>query len=179
MNVDRIARAMTAGGPSKGFKARVMAPIHGRPRPDFTARVMDRIEAAQPFRSRVVVAQRVALAAFAVAIFVGIVMLRGPRVTTPPAPEAPRIASAAPAALPTAPVDHSTPRVKPRVRKPAAAPQRDYAAPAYEPIYTIAALEAMPDIAMKSIEPASCTVPALAGPAPLKVSELKDFKERR
>lgn len=203
MNVDRIARAMIAGGPARGFTARVMAPIHGRPRSDFTARVMQRIAAREPevapqFRARVVLAQhfraRVALvaAAGALALAVGaaVRMRSGDAAPAAPAPPvveyvtlpAPRLESHAPGVAPQAAV----------VRKAAPHPVRQFAVseppePKPAPIYSIAALEAMPGIATRSIEPASCIIPALVGPAPIQVTELpgypggsprKEFKEQ-
>lgn len=194
MSVDRIARAMTAGGPSPAFKAKVMAPIHGRPRADFTQRVMNeagvaqRSRVAQPFRARVV------LAAAAIALAIGAVALTRSRETAPLAPPAAPIVQA-PVMSPAPGVEQAPPKLAQQVtpaqgvrpRRVTAAARPASAGPSHAPIYTIAALEAMPDIEMKSIEPASCTIPALEGPAPLRVTDLpgtpggsrnQNFKER-
>ena len=196
MNVDRVARAMTSGRPRAGFTDRVMAPIDGRPQPGFTARVV--AQAFRPADTRVgrgfSPGARRALLLFPAALLLaaGVIAWRGSDVDLPVAPSAPRLAVAAPdlgpKGAPTLPADRSvkSPPVVARHAahtEPAIAPA-ELPAPA---IYMIAALEGPSDIAMKSIEPAACTIPALDAPAPLKVTDLpgapggspqKEFKEQ-
>ena len=179
MNIDRVAQAMTdASGPrgwrgpsGPAFTARVMAPIEGRPSPGFTARVMNGLDAprvAQGFspafsRALILVPAALVLAAGAV------VLLRG-SVRAPALPSAPVLATnGGPRVLPVPDVSPAPATVvrssgPQQVTEPAVSP-----AP---PIYMIAALEGPPDIAVKNIEPAARTIPALDAPAPLKVSDL-------
>lgn len=201
MRVDRVARAMTAGVPRAGFTDRVMAPIDGRPQPGFTARVV--AQAFRPADTRLAqglpVAQgfspalRIALLfPAALLLAAGIVAWRGSRMDLPTTPSAPRLAVAAPdlrpaAVPPLAPA--RTVKSQPLVARhvPPSAPAVALAETPAPAIYMIAALEGPSDIAMKSIEPAACTIPALDAPTPLKVTDLpgapggspqKEFKEQ-
>ena len=175
MNIDRVAKAMTAAtrrrGPSgPAFTARVMAPIEGRPSPGFTARVMKRIDAPAAGRgfgfgrALMLVPAAIALAAGA------IVLLRG-GAQSPALPAAPVLATnGGPRLLETPP---TIPQPRPNsptrgAQLPAVVPEQ-HVLPA---IYTIAALEGPAEIATTDIEPAACTIPALEGPAPLKVPDL-------
>lgn len=203
MNVDRVARAMTSGGPRAGFTDRVMAPIDGRPQPGFTARVV--AQAFRPADTRAAQGLRVAqgfspaltltlalLVPAALLLAAGVISWRGSRVDLPAAPSAPRLAVGAPDLGPT---DAPTlPAVRPVKSRPMVARHAPHTEPAVSlpeapppAIYMIAALEGPSDIAMKSIEPAACTIPALDAPAPLKVTDLpgapggspqKEFKEQ-
>lgn len=183
MTIDHIAGAMTNGRPRADFTARVMAPIYGRPRPGFTARVV-----AQAFRPADAPAahafspgfrQALILIPVAVALIAGVMAVRAARVDLPAMPVAPRLA--------TAPVFSPAIEAPPLVAQAfrPATRQAQTLEPAKEPaealelslIYMIAALEGPADIAMKSIEPAAFTIPALDAPAPLKVADLKNFKE--
>jgi hypothetical protein len=179
VSIDRVARAMTNGQPRADFTARAMAPIHGRVRPDFTARVMARLDAppARPLRTRLALTAGVALVPAAIAVF-AVLTTRPAPVAVPPAP---RIA-ATPydrALIDVPPLPYNRwappfvfapePRRAARIEAPEAAVETSLDA---SPIYVIDALEGPPDIAMKSIEPAACTIPALAPPAPLTVPGL-------
>jgi hypothetical protein len=125
----------------------------------------------------------------AIALAAGVMAVRAARVDLPAAPIAPRLATApafrpAIEAPPVAqvtrvaqvfrPADEQAPRVAQAFR-PAEQP---VALPEPPSIYMIAALEGPDDIAMKSIEPAAFTIPALDAPAPLKVPDLKSSKEQ-
>lgn len=183
MTIDRVAAAMTGGrGPSgPAFTARVMAPIEGRPQPGFTARVMEQVpQGFSPAATRVgrgfsPGARAALLLPAALAVAIGIVAVRTSRATLPDAPAAPRLATGAFAGHPEAPnwqaaIEPLQPRGTRQSRPPvvmAVLPE-----PAPPAIYMIAALEGPDDIAMKSIDPAACTIPALEGPAPLKVPDL-------
>ena len=193
MNVDRVARAMTSGGPRAGFTDRVMAPIDGRPQPGFTARVMNGLDVGRGFSP----GARGALLLFPAALLLaaGVISWRASRVDLPAAPSAPRLAVGAPD---LGPADAPTlPAARPVKSRPVVArhaPHTPHTETAVAPlpesaprIYMIAALEGPSDIAMKSIEPAACTIPALDAPAPLKVTDLpgapggspqKEFKEQ-
>lgn len=201
MNVDRVARAMTGGRPRAGFTDRVMAPIDGRPQPGFTARVMAQafrpadapvaqgLPVAQAFRP----ALRIALLfPAALLLAAGVIAWRSSHLNLPSAPTAPRLAVNAGDLVPSG-VASPTPVRTVNPRSPIArhVPHTGFAAaPPEEPapsIYMIAALEGPSDIAMKSIEPAACTIPALDAPTPLKVTDLpgapggsrqKEFKEQ-
>ncbi|MEX2270926.1 MAG: hypothetical protein WD690_05620 [Vicinamibacterales bacterium] len=178
MNIDRVARAMTGGRPTSIFTARVMAPIHGRPRPDFTARVVARVDGTGALRTRGLSRAALLLIPAAVAIAAGAVVLRSSRATLPLPPDAPAIAAAlAPTTDPTGVTILLARTAVPLVTRPTASRRKgavQQAQPsAPEPaIYMIDALEPPPDIAMKTIEPAAFTIPALDGPAPLRVSDL-------
>lgn len=197
MSIDRVARAMTGGQPRADFTGRVMAPILGRVRPDFTARVMARIEAAPARPSRRArltwAAAGVALVPVAIAAF-AVLTMRSAAMAVPPAP---RIAAMpyhrAAIDMPPLPYNRWAP---PLVLAPE--PKRAARVEATEdpidmpldaaPIYVIDPLDGPPEIAMKSIEPAACTIPALAAPAPLTVpglagappagSPIGEFKEK-
>jgi hypothetical protein len=175
MTVDRIAGAMTAGAPSAGFTARVMAPIHGRPRPDFTARVMQRIAAAeQQPRTHSLRRRALVLVPAALAVAVGVVAFLGSGITTITTPAAPMLAVGAPARTPEPPPSLHTSLASPTPRQALArrrVPQRN-ALPELPAIYTIAALEAPEAIGIRPLEPSTTFVPPLAGPAPLKVTDL-------
>lgn len=190
MSVDRIARAMTAGAPSPGFAARVMAPINGRPRPDFTARVMQRIAAADHAprthnRRRGVLV----LVPVAFAMAIGVAVLRTSEISTITVPAPPALSVGAPARTPVPPpsIDISVTAVTLRPAVPRRRVQRRNALPELPAIYTIAALEMPESLGIKPIEPSTPSVPPLAGPAPLKVTDLpgapggsrdQKFKER-
>lgn len=188
MNIDRVARAMTAGAPRRGFTSRVMAPIEGRPSPGFTARVMTRLDdpgAAPGSAAARLLRPAFAVAAVAIAAAGALVMMQ-PAIRMPAAPGAPRLATNGGPRVPAIVATVVTP---PRAQREATTPVVMAAldAPAETtPIYQIPALEAPESIAMRSIEPAACTIPALDAPAPLKVSDLpgtaggsqKDFKEK-
>lgn len=178
MNIDHVAGAMTGGGPRADFTARVMAPIYGRPLPGFTARVMTALDAPASGRGGSPGARRAALLLVpaALALVAGVMTVRASRVDLPPAPDAPRVA--------TAPAFYPAPKTPPTVAEaPPAGPvpqpaqaftpaERAVAPPEPSPIYTVAALDGPADIAMKSIEPAEFTIPALEAPAPLKIADL-------
>ena len=190
MNVDRIARAMIAGGPTRGFTARVMAPIHGRPRPDFTARVMQRVAAAgQQPRAHSLRRRALVLVPAALAVAAGVVALRSYDFMTIATPAAPMLAFGAPARTPVpspvAGVLRASQTTRPSTRRPRAL--RTDVMPEAAPIYTIAALDAPSEIDLRPIGPSAPAVLPLAGPAPLKVTDLpgapggsrdQKFKER-
>lgn len=189
LNVDGIARAMTAGSPSPNFTARVMAPIHGRPRPDFTARVMQRLAAAEhPANGARVWRRALLLVPAALALALGVVAMRAARVTMLTVPAAPVLAVAASPRIPVAsePVTISASHTLRPAPRSARAPRNNVVIelPA---IYTIAALDGPEAIGITPIEPPTASVPPLAGPAPLKVTDLpgapggsrdQEFKER-
>lgn len=193
MNIDRIAGTMTVGRPSADFAASVMAPIYGRPGPGFTARVMTGLDEPASGRRGTPGGRRAALLLVpaALTLVAGVMTVRASRVDPLPTPDAPRLATA-PAFNPAvrtlstvaqaAPVAHA-PRAA-RVSRPAEAPVVPPELPA---IYMIGALEGPDDIAIRAIEPAAFTVPALDAPAPLKVADLpgtlsglqqREFKEK-
>ena len=178
MNIDRIAGAMTSGRPRADFTARVMAPIYGRPRPGFTARVV--AQAFRPADKPVAQTFRPAMAAAllvpaAIALAAGVMAVRAGRVDLPAAPAAPRLATASLEVRLPNPPEAAVATTSPRIAR-----RATVSAPAEEPtvaqlppsIYMIAALAGPDDIAMKSIEPAAFTIPALDAPAPLKVADL-------
>jgi hypothetical protein len=195
VSIDRVAGAMTNGRPRADFTARAMAPIHGRVRPDFTARVMARIDAPQapPLRRRLALTAGVALVPATIAAFVVLTTRPVPFVVPP----APRIAATpsdrAVIDVPSLPDNRwappfgfaPAPKRAARVEAPEAPAETALDA---TPIYVIDALEGPDDIAMKSIEPAACTIPALAPPPPLTVpglagappagSSIGEFKEK-
>lgn len=183
MSTDRIARAMTCGRPRADFPARVMAPIDGRPRPGFTGRVMTGLEAAAAGRRASPGERRAVfvLVPAALALIAGVMIVRDSRGDLPPAPVAPPVATA-PAfspAMETPPQVAQTSRAAPAPRVAQAFRPADASvAPSPSPsIYMIAALEGPAEIAVKSIEPAAFTMPALDVLAPLNVPDLKGFKE--
>jgi hypothetical protein len=170
-----------------------MASIEGRPRPDFTARVMARIETKPRARGRGMGAAFVLVPA-SMLLAAGAIMLRPARTGFPDVapPREIRAAVFGSAIEPTVLLSEQWVALEDATNgktdaRRAAGPQRQPDAPLLPAIHTIAALEEPTDIAMKSIDPASCTVPALAGPAPLKVADLpataggskdREFKER-
>ncbi|HUF25313.1 MAG TPA: hypothetical protein VMN81_14370 [Vicinamibacterales bacterium] len=182
MNIDRIAGAMTGGRPRADFTARVMAPIYGRPRPGFTSRVMNGLDApaagrgfSPGFRPALL------LVPAAIVLIAGVMAVRASRVDLPAPPVAPSLATA-PVFNPAMEAPPQAPRVaqafRPATRQAQTPAPAEQAPPEPPPIYMIAALEGPDDIAMKSIEPAAFTIPALDGPAPLKVADLKNSKEK-
>ena len=181
MNIDRVAKAMTGGRPRAGFTARVMAPIHGRPSPGFTARVMKGIDTPAPHRTR---ARALVFVPAALALATGAVVLLRASAISPALPGAPALATnAARVRMPDAP---RVPQVEAPSRVARASVSPTVPLPGPSPIYQIAALEGPAQITAKDIQPAACTIPALEGPAPLKVAELpsnaggsdKQFKEQ-
>lgn len=186
MNIDRVARGMTAGHPKQGFTERVMAPIYGRPRPDFTARVMNRIDdesVAQGFiPAWVAQMSRPAFAAAALLLLAaGLMILRANSPLVPPTPHAPRIAalpySRGPLGAPALPLDRWAIPAAPAVRTPQAprlAAVRTEPVPEVLTIYTIAPLEAPAEIGLKAIGPQAPVIAPLEGPAPLKINEIKE-----
>lgn len=186
MNVDRVARAMTGGRPRADFTARVMAPICGRPRPGFTARVVAQAAPlAQGFRPG---ARRAGflLVPAALALGAGLMVARASRIDLPPAPAAPTLATATPAAQAWQVAQVFRPANQTPVARAfrPAAPGAHTTVPAEQAppdlprIYTIPALEGPVDIAVRSIEVPAFTIRALDGPAPLTVSDLKGSKEQ-
>lgn len=203
MNIDRVARAMTGGRPRAGFTTRVMAPIEGGPQPGFTARVMSRLDAPAPMGQARAFGPAFTAALIipgVIALLAGVTVFRASRIIVPALPGAPRLATGTFAAQPASPdgqaeqphIGRDGARVAQAVRVAQTfRPANDVAIAPPEPaapaIYMIAALEGPPDIPMKTIEPAACTIPALEAPAPLKVTDLpgssggstqKDFKEQ-
>jgi hypothetical protein len=186
MNIDRIARAMTGGRPRADFTARVMAPIHGRPRPGFTARVMAAAQGFSPANARTAgrsfnpgFRQALVLIPATVAIAAGVLVGRASRVELPVAPAAPTLATASLELRSAAPPQTPGMTTQRRVARHAmVSPVEEEAPPELPAIYMIPALDGPDDIAMKSIEPAGFTIPALDGPAPLKIADLKNFKEK-
>ena len=170
MNIDRVAKLMTAGAARPGFTARVMAPIEGRPSPGFTARVMTGLDArrSRPAFGRALILVPAALGVIASAAYL---LLPG-AAHAPSLPGAPVLATKAGLRVPGIP-----PQEQPSpVRSVRASRPREVVAPpelpALAPIYTIAALEGPANIAVKNIEPAARTIPALEAPAPLKIPDL-------
>jgi hypothetical protein len=101
MNIDRIAGAMTGGRPRADFTARVMAPIYGRPRPGFTDRVMAVAQGFSPANapagrgfSRGARRAAFLLVSAAIALVAGVMAIRAARVDLPGLPVAPRLATA-------------------------------------------------------------------------------------
>lgn len=178
MTIDHAAKAMTAGRPRAGFTPRVMAVIEGRPAPGFTDRVMRRIDDPE---ARGIGIRALILVPAAIALAVAVVAWRIGQPVAPIAPEAPRVAAApydrAAIGAPPLPPDRWI-RTEAPIRIARRDAQQDVPAaaalPEPAPIYVIDALEKPPDIAMKSIEPAACTIPALDDPAPLKITDLKE-----
>ncbi len=186
MNIDRVAAAMTGGwrGPAAlwrgrlgpAFTARVMATIEGRPQPGFTARVMEGVAQGTPVAQGFSPANRaLLLLPAALALAVGIAALQASRTTLPDAPAAPRLATGAFASHPPAPSWQAAVRQpQPGSDRASRPPVVTLALPEPAPpaIYMIAALEGPEDIAMKPIDPATRTIPALDAPAPLTVPDL-------
>lgn len=196
MNIDRVARGMTdANGPrgwrgpsGPAFTARVMAPVYGRPRPDFTARVMRRIDEAPVAQASASVAQAfrpafkaaLFLAPVAIALLtVAALFARTGSLRIPTAPAVPRLTGVpydpGPIGMPPLPIDRWAVSKVPRVRIAAARPQAaEVPLPERPPIHTIAALEGPTDIGLKPIGPEAVVIAPLQGPAPLKISEIKE-----
>lgn len=191
MNIDRVAAAMTGErrgpsglwrGPSgPAFTARVMATVEGRPQPGFTARVMEGVAQGARVAQGTPVAQGFSPAnkallflPVALALAAGIAALQASRTTRPDAPAAPRLATGAFVDDPAPPIwQAAVPQSQPRAGRASRRPQVEAPAlPEPAPIYTIAALDGPDTIAVKDIEPAARMIPALEGPAPLKVPDL-------
>ncbi|MDQ3069166.1 MAG: hypothetical protein M3R55_05495 [Acidobacteriota bacterium] len=191
--IDRVARDMTSGQPRPRFADRVMARLDAPredmvmrvasgmtegdgPRAGFAARVAARLDEKAPVAAGFWV--RVALAGVPVAaVVMAAVIMRG---GTPSQTSAPVTALATPpvsASTPERTAAASTPATL-AVHTPRAARRgsrvtgRSAAIAELPAIYEIDALHGPSDIEMKSIEPAACSIPALTGPAPLKVNDL-------
>lgn len=191
MNIDDVARRMTdnhggrRGPAGPAFTARVMAPIHGRPRPGFTARVMNRIDepgaVGRTFRSGFGrsfssgALRALILVPAAIALAAGVSVLRASRVVAPALPDAPRRATAeveGPRADATSlQTSLETPVRAPR-RTQRRAGQATAVVPDAPPIYTIPALDGPSGLTLKPMLAPPVAIPALAGPAPLKITEL-------
>lgn len=183
MNIDRVAQVMTGGRPRAGFTARVMAPIDGRPSPGFTSRVMEGIDepagrsvaAGRSFNSGF--GRALILIPAALAVAAGTFLLARGAVRMPDVPGAPTLATnAAGVPVPEAPPVAIRPAASHSVRAPhvAAVVSPTVPGPEPSPIYQIAALEGPAEIAVKDIQPAACTIPALDAPAPLTLKEIKE-----
>jgi hypothetical protein len=166
-----------------------MAPIYGRPRRDFVARVMAGIDApahTRPARRRaparilVPALAAPALAAAAVVLAAMAVLWRAADVTWP-ATSAPPHRIAAPFDSPRIVVAGAGPGGQPE-RAARIAP-RQMAAPAIAPIAepripVIDALVGPAQIALDTIDPLPSVVPALPAPAPLTITSLRISKEK-
>lgn len=190
MILERVARAMTEGGPGPGFTARVMAPIHGRPQPGFTARVMAGLDAPRP-RTGVRTLRPALIAAGAVAIVVSAALWLPAGLSLPAAPDAPRIA-ARPydrelIGIPPLPYNRWAPEIaaSPRqtVRATPVVPGAPVAPVAKEvdaivtTIYRIEPLAPPRELAIAAIDPPAAAVPRLAPVPPIRVSDLRLEKE--
>lgn len=178
MNIDRVAGTMTFGRPRADFPARVMAPIYGRPGPGFSARVMAGLDVPASGRKGGPGARRAALLLVpaALALVAGVMTVRASRLDPLSIPDAPRLATApafnaAMGTLPTLAPASPVPPV-PRAAQVSRRVEAAVAPPELPAIFMIGALHGPDDIAIRSIEPAAFTIPALDAPAPLQVADL-------
>jgi len=189
--VDRVARAMTAGAPTPGFTARVMAPIEGRPRPGFTARVMSALDA--PVRRPMASSARLAFVALAAVLIVlagwhsAIQPGKLNQVQFPGAPAiAPRPYLRAAIGMPPLPLNRWAPKAPTLPRRAEATAAESLRVPqladSVDAHYRIAAIDPPHLLSLTSIEPvaalpAPVTIAPLAAPAPLSVPALRLDKE--
>lgn len=184
-DIDRVARAMTAGAPGGTFAARVMAPLHGAPQPGFTSRVMSQVD-ARPRAGLTRAVRPVLAAAVAVAL---LAMLWLPSRAPLPALPAPGLGTAAigePAFDLTGPRPGDPPgttRTTARERSTRTLPPAPVRAAAVmpdagRPLYRIAELESPAELAIAAIAPAPPAVAPLDRPAALIVPGLRFEKEK-
>jgi len=192
VSVDRVACAMTGGRPRAEFTARVMAPIYGRPRPGFTDRVVAVAHGFSPANAPVGRGfspgfwHAFLLIPAALALAAGVMVARASRVDLPPAPAAPTLATAMPVAQAPEVAQVFRPvnaapaaqALRPATRQAQRPAPADVAPSEPAPIYMIPALESPDDIAMKPIETRAVALTPLAAPAPLTVPSLDGSKEK-
>jgi hypothetical protein len=195
--IDRVARRMTSGpGPRPDFASRVMSRVHadagdhvvraavgmtaGSPRAGFSNRVLARLD-EQPVRSTWLRPALIGVSMAAVAI--GVVVWRaGAQVQVPATPRAPKLTNYAydrgPIGLPTLPEDRWPAGMTDVAGFEVGAVRRTNQVARLpigtgpEPIRMIEALAGPAQIELTQIGPSMSEVPALSGPAPLKIPDL-------